>query len=90
MNCLKNMEEPNIDFEDIADHIDDLAKEDMNGRQIRNAITTSRQLAQYKGKDFCYAHLKHVISVAAEFDKYIETVKEGFSDDEIAREDQLR
>jgi ATP-dependent Clp protease ATP-binding subunit ClpA len=32
MNCLKNMEEPNIDFEDIADHIDDLAKEDMNGR----------------------------------------------------------
>jgi AAA+ superfamily predicted ATPase len=90
MNRLKNMEEPNIDFEDIADHIDDLAKEDMNGRQIRNAITTARQLAQYKGKDFCYAHLKHVISVAGKFDKYLRTVKEGFSDDEIARGEQLR
>jgi AAA+ superfamily predicted ATPase len=90
MNRLKNMEEPNIDFEDIADHIDDLAKEDMNGRQIRNAITTARQLAQYKGKDFCYAHLKHVINVAGKFDKYLRTVKEGFSDDEIARGEQLR
>jgi microcystin degradation protein MlrC len=39
------MEEPHIDFEDAADHIDDLAKEDINGRQIRNAITTARRLA---------------------------------------------
>jgi SpoVK/Ycf46/Vps4 family AAA+-type ATPase len=90
MNRLKNMEEPKIDFEDIADHIDDLAKEDMNGRQIRNAITTARQLAQYKGKDFCYAHLKHVIGVAGKFDKYLKTVHEGFSDDEIARGEQIR
>jgi len=30
MNRLKNME-ANIVFEDVTDHIDDLAKEDMNG-----------------------------------------------------------
>ena len=45
---LQDLEEPNINFDDIFDHMDDLAKEEMNGRQIRNAITTARQLAQYK------------------------------------------
>jgi hypothetical protein len=36
------------DTADLTKHLDDLAKQEMNGRQIRNAITTARQLAMYK------------------------------------------
>lgn len=90
MNRLKLLDEPNIDYESIDDHIDDLAGEEMNGRQIRNAITTGRQLAQYKGKDFCYAHLKHVIKIAGRFERYLKGVKDGMTDDQLARDGGLR
>lgn len=62
----------------------------MNGRQIRNAITTARQLAQYQSKKLCYQHLRHVINVAGRFDKYLKGVKEGYTDDQIARDGGLR
>ena len=87
---LKSLDESNIDFDDIVDHIDELTQEDMNGRQIRNAITTARQLAQYKAKKFCYEHLKHVIEVSGEFENYLKTLREGYSDDQIKREGGLR
>ncbi len=85
MNRLKLLDEPNIDYDGIDDHIDDLAVEEMNGREIRNAINTGRQLAQYKGKDFSYAHIRHVINVASKFDKYLKGVREGLTDDQLAR-----
>ncbi|KAF5594801.1 AAA family ATPase [Fusarium pseudoanthophilum] len=44
-------ENKGIDFDDIERHLADLAEEQMNGRQIRNAITTARQLAKFKGVD---------------------------------------
>ncbi|KAH8714027.1 P-loop containing nucleoside triphosphate hydrolase protein, partial [Phaeosphaeriaceae sp. PMI808] len=36
------------DIEDILDHNNKLSKEVMNGREIRNAITIARQLAQFR------------------------------------------
>ena len=56
---LKSLDASGIDYDDIMDNVDELVKEDMNGRQIRNAITTARQLALYKERPFCYEHLKH-------------------------------
>lgn len=90
MKRLKLMSEPNVDYESIDDHIDELAAEELNGRQIRNAITTGRQLAQYKGKSFGYAHLRHVIKIAAKFDHYLKGVKVGMTDDQLARDGGLR
>jgi len=62
----------------------------MNGRQIRNAITTARQLAQFDGKKFSYAQLQHVIGVAGKFEGYLKDVKQGYSDDQLARDDGIR
>ncbi|KAM0544894.1 hypothetical protein ACHAO7_008553 [Fusarium culmorum] len=42
--------EQDINFDDIERHLGDLAEEEMNGRQIRNAITTARQLAKFKNE----------------------------------------
>lgn len=83
---LRSLDASSIEFDDIMDNVDELVKEDMNGRQIRNAITTARQLALYKEKTFCYEHLKHVIEVSGEFEKYLKTLRQGLSDDQLKRE----
>lgn len=79
-----------IDFYDIDCFIPELAKSEMNGRQIRNAITTARQLAQFKGETMSSRHLKHVIQVSNKFDSYLRKVQDGFSDDQMARGDGIR
>ena len=87
---LRDLDSTRIDFDDVDCYIPELAAHEMNGRQIRNAITSARELAQYKGKDMSYKHLQHVIGVANKFDAYLKTVKEGLSDDTIARSGGLR
>jgi hypothetical protein len=86
---LKTVDEANVDYEDIKDHLDELAKEEMNGREIRNAITIGRQLAQFKEKTFCYSHLRHVITVSGKFGKYLQELR-LYTDDELKREGGLR
>ena len=89
-NRLKSLDGQNIDFDDLDCYIDELAGLEMNGRQIRNAITTARQLAKYKGQNLSYTHLKHVIGVAGNFDKYLKSLKEGLTDDQIMTQYGLR
>ncbi|KAF2852498.1 P-loop containing nucleoside triphosphate hydrolase protein [Plenodomus tracheiphilus IPT5] len=87
---LKDAESINIDFDDVECYIDDLAQHDMNGRQIRNAITTARQLAKFKGERMVYKHLKHVITVSSKFDTYLVSVREGLTDKQVARGEGVR
>ncbi|KAH6623160.1 hypothetical protein F5144DRAFT_595386 [Chaetomium tenue] len=87
---LRDVGETGVDYDDLNDHIDDLAEEDMNGRQIRNAITTARQLAQFRGKQLSFAQLKHVIGVAGRFEGYLKGVQGGYTDDQLARNDGVR
>lgn len=79
-----------IDFNDIECYIEDLANYDLNGRQIRNVITAGRQYANFKKEPMAFHHLKHVIDVSSKFEKYLKTVQEGYSDDQIMRTDGIR
>ena len=79
-----------VDFDDLFNHVEVLAKEPLNGREIRNAITTARQLALYKKKPFSYAHVRHVINVVGKFQQYVKNLREGYSADEIARSEGIR
>ena len=87
---LQTFEEVGIDFDDIERHINDLARNDLNGRQIRNAITTSRQLAKHQGKNLDYGDLQQVITIALQFDKHTTDMQGGMNDDERKREDGIR
>jgi SpoVK/Ycf46/Vps4 family AAA+-type ATPase len=87
---LKDAEPIDIDFADIECYIRKLADIEMNGRQIRNAITTARQLAKFRKVKMAYEHLEHVIAVSSKFDKYLEGVREGFTDDQIMRDGGIR
>ncbi|KXH29519.1 hypothetical protein CSIM01_06252 [Colletotrichum simmondsii] len=101
---LKNIgEEDSIDFDDISLHIDELTKHPMNGRQIRNTITTARQLAKFMGKKMVFSHLQRTIAITNKFDEYLADVREAdveehggrgldgrYSDEYFARSDQIR
>ncbi|KAK4166272.1 aaa family atpase [Cladorrhinum sp. PSN259] len=56
-----------IDFDDIECYIDNLAERHLNGREIRNAITAARELANFKGEDMSAKHLLHVIDISIKF-----------------------
>jgi len=79
-----------INISELREHISDLAKHSMNGRQIRNALTTARQLALYKKEPMGYAELKHVIGVAGKFEKYLLEINGNVDDDTVARELEYR
>lgn len=81
---------PDIDYQEIRDYLDELASHELNGRQIRNIITTARQLAKFRKKTLDYGLLQEVISVSGKFDEYFSKLNENQSDEQIARSDGLR
>jgi len=87
---LKSSEVDNINYDDVLKNLHKLEKFDMNGREIRNAITTGRQLAMYKKKSMDFLCLQHAIKVSGKFNEYLRTVNEGMTGDEVAREERLR
>lgn len=69
----RKLESGDIDFNDIHRHLAELAAHEINGREIRNAITMGRQLAKFKYESMSYKHLKYVIGVSRKFNKYLES-----------------
>ncbi|KAK3986121.1 putative AAA domain-containing protein [Cladorrhinum sp. PSN332] len=83
MDRLKSLgEEDNIDFMDVIGHLGELASYPMNGREIRNSITTGRQLAKFTKERMTFKHLKRAIGVAEKFDRYLAEVREGEVDED--------
>ena len=64
-DVLRSDDEP-VDLDGIAARMDDLARHEMNGRQIRNAVMTARRLAASEGAAVAWAHLERALSVASE------------------------
>lgn len=56
-----------VDYPGIVSHMDDLADCELNGRQIRNAMATARQLAGYLGETLNWGHLETAITTASDF-----------------------
>lgn len=80
-----------IDIPDLRKNVGKLSRYNLNGREIRNAITTARQLASFNGKSLDYSCLRDVIGVTTRFDMYLkDRVNEGLDDDELAKEKGLR
>lgn len=86
---LSSLDE-DIDIADLRDNLHILKDKKLNGRQIRNIITTARQYARWKETTMTYQHLKEVIRVSSRFDDYLDKLHGGFSPDQIAQDDGLR
>ncbi|KAL9633651.1 MAG: hypothetical protein Q9164_004573 [Protoblastenia rupestris] len=87
---LQKAEEAGVNFDNINRHVHDLANHDLNGRQIRNAITTARQLARYQEKELDFEHLQQVINITLKFEEYTTEMQGGRNDQEIKRDDGIR
>jgi AAA+ superfamily predicted ATPase len=90
-NFLTRLEgtEEGENVEEIKDRLDELAKHDLNGREIRNALSTARQLAAHGSEKMSWGHLELAIKTANDFGSYLKDVH-GHSDREWAREARTR
>ncbi|KAF7538457.1 hypothetical protein G7054_g2875 [Neopestalotiopsis clavispora] len=79
-------EQDSVDLDDLRLHIDELAFYSMNGRQIRNSISTARQLALYKKTRMTFVHLQGSIILANKFEKYLAEVREGDTSETFEKE----
>ncbi|KAF2187037.1 P-loop containing nucleoside triphosphate hydrolase protein [Zopfia rhizophila CBS 207.26] len=57
---------------------------------IRNGITTARQYAEWKGTMLTYEHLNDVIEVSGRFDKYLDKLNGGFTQDQLVEDEGLQ
>jgi hypothetical protein len=78
-----------INMAELDDNLNVLAQEKLNGRQIRNAITSARQLARFHSKPMGCEHLNQTIQVVNEFEMYIEKTR-GHKDGEYLQEMGIR
>ena len=90
-NFLEMLEEDeeDVNFEEIKLHLDELTEKDLNGRQIRNVLTTARQLAIFRNERLDWGHLEQALSVSADFSKYLDRIQ-GHTDEQRAIEFGLR
>ncbi|KAF0323060.1 hypothetical protein GQ607_009824 [Colletotrichum asianum] len=89
LDMIEESTDEDANIVELEEHLDQLASEEMNGRQIRNALLTARQLAKHRKERLEWVHLDQVMKTSAAFNKYLKTVR-GQSDDKIAREEGRR
>lgn len=90
-NFLSRLEdtEEGENVDEIKERLDELSKEELNGREIRNALSTARQLASHEGEKMEWKHLKLAIKTATDFGKYLEKFH-GHSNREWLKETGIR
>ncbi|KAL9579549.1 MAG: hypothetical protein Q9212_005049 [Teloschistes hypoglaucus] len=82
-------DEEDVNFDEIRLRLNDLGGNEMNGRQIRNLLTTARQLAMFRNERLDYHHLELPLAVSSDFNEYTKRVQ-GHTDDQRARDTALR
>ena len=90
-NFIEMLEEDEEDanFHELNLHLDELAAFDLNGRQIRNTLTTARELAMFKAERLDWKHLEQALKVSTDFSDYLRTMQ-GHTDDQKARDEKIR
>ncbi|KDN68602.1 putative ATPase [Colletotrichum sublineola] len=86
----KSSHDYGINSDSIRSKLQALAAENLNGREIRNAISTARQLASFKREAMDYGHLSSVITEANNFEQYLVNLHKGHSADEIQHDIEAR
>lgn len=79
-----------MDISDLRTHLGEISQVNLNGREIRNALSIARQLALYRKEELKFNHLKDVMDEAKKFDDYLNELNDGFSADDISRDRRER
>ncbi|KAK1727011.1 uncharacterized protein BDZ83DRAFT_613939 [Colletotrichum acutatum] len=88
-DMIEESTDEDANMPELERRLDQLASEEMNGRQIRNVLLTARQLAKHRKERLDWEHLSQVIKTSAAFNKYLRAVR-GHTDEQWARGESLR
>jgi hypothetical protein len=88
IDMLKDFTMERVDTGDLLMNVNKLAREELNGRQIRNVITLARYLAKFRGEILVYKHVQDALASVVKFDQYLLGLRG--SDDHFATEQRLR
>jgi AAA+ superfamily predicted ATPase len=88
LDMLQNDKE-DVDFQDLSNHLEELADCEMIGRDIRNALTTARQIALYKNETLSWDHIELTINTARDFTRYLGRLH-GHTEEQWARQKKER
>lgn len=83
-------QEADMNYQQLRSKIGVLANSKLNGRQIRNAIRTARQLASQANQALSFDHLQKAIKVADEFEQYVVETHGGQTDEDFAKTQNIR
>lgn len=78
-----------LNFRELKSKVDVLARQQLNGREIRNTIRTASQLAMYRQEPMAYSHIEQAIKVVNEFQEYIDKTH-GHTAEEWAQSQGMR
>jgi SpoVK/Ycf46/Vps4 family AAA+-type ATPase len=67
-DCLSAIPADEIDL-DIEEDVDKVLREEINGREITNCVSTARTLARFKGVKLAVTHLHTVLETRREFER---------------------
>jgi hypothetical protein len=84
-NFLEMLEEDedgrgDVDIPQLQAHLDSLAAQNINGRQIRSALSTAQQLAAHREERLGIKHLEQVLKNLDRFNKHLNTAKRNAGD----------
>jgi hypothetical protein len=82
-------DEADVDFGELRTHLDRHSDLEMNGRQIRNVLTTAEQLPTHRKETLSWEHLEVSIKTVTDFNRHIKSLQ-GHTDEQWAREEKLR
>jgi len=82
--------EGSADIVELQGKLTELAKVPMNGREIRNSISSARRLAMWNHERLEFKHLQVVISEAAKFNEYLLVLQGEMSGVDISRRQHAR
>jgi SpoVK/Ycf46/Vps4 family AAA+-type ATPase len=74
-----------LDYGEISETWDQLASQELNGREISNLCSTAQMLARHRGQTLRYSHLEEAMAAMKDFKKYLkETPGDGDMGDKIS------
>lgn len=72
MQVLERMPEDELGIEDLDDAVENLLRENLNGREISNVVNTARTIARFQKHKLQLEDIEKVLGVRRQFDKNLQ------------------
>lgn len=69
LQVLSSVPEEEMGIDEVVEAVDYVLREELNGREISNAVNTARTIARYKKERLQLKHIQMVVEVRRDFDK---------------------